>query len=129
MLGAEGEGFKIAMYSLDKGRVTVATGSGSSRAVSIRSLTTPGRRQFGRPLASFQMIQDMIADISSDADAVRLLVWRAADLIRRGEPCEAAVRAANLAIQVFGGYGYVDEYPVQKFMTPQAPLACSQPTR
>ena len=62
------------------------------------------------------MIQDMIADISSDADAVRLLVWRAADLIRRGEPCEAAVRAANLAIQVFGGYGYVDEYPVQKFM-------------
>jgi alkylation response protein AidB-like acyl-CoA dehydrogenase len=55
------------------------------------------------------MIQDMIADISSDADAARLLVWRAADLIRRGEPCEAAVRAANLAIQAFGGYGYVDE--------------------
>ena len=75
------------------------------------------------------MIQDMIADISSDADAARLLVWCAADLIRSGEPCEAAVRAGNLAIQAFGGYGYVDEYPVQKFMAPQTPLACSQPTR
>ena len=86
------------------------------------------RTQFGRPLASFQMVQDMIADISVDADAARLLVWRAADLIDRGEPfgvaaskakyfaSEAAVRAANLAIQVFGGYGYVDEYPVQKYM-------------
>jgi alkylation response protein AidB-like acyl-CoA dehydrogenase len=70
----------------------------------------------------------MIAQISVDADAARLLVWRAVDLIERGEPfgvaaskakyfaSEAAVRAANLAIQAFGGYGYVDEYPVQKFM-------------
>ena len=86
------------------------------------------RSQFGRPIASFQLIQDMIADISVDADAARLLVWRAADLIERGEPfgaaaskakyfaSEAAVRAANLAIQVFGGYGYIDEYPVQKYM-------------
>ena len=86
------------------------------------------RHQFGRPLASFQLIQDMIADISVDADAARLLVWRAADLIERGEPfgvqaskakyfaSEAAVRAANLAIQAFGGYGYIDEYPVQKYM-------------
>jgi alkylation response protein AidB-like acyl-CoA dehydrogenase len=86
------------------------------------------RRQFGRQLASFQLIQDMIADISVDADAARLLVWRAADLIERGckfgveaskakyFASEAAVRAANLAIQAFGGYGYIDEYPVQKYM-------------
>ena len=86
------------------------------------------RHQFGRPLASFQLIQDMIVDISVDADAARLLVWRAADLIDRGEPfgvqaskakyfaSEAAVRASNLAIQAFGGYGYIDEYPVQKYM-------------
>lgn len=86
------------------------------------------RKQFGRPLASFQMIQDMIAQISVDADASRLLTWRAADLIERGEPfgteaskakyfaSEAAVKAANLAISAFGGYGYVDEYPVQKYM-------------
>jgi alkylation response protein AidB-like acyl-CoA dehydrogenase len=130
MLGPEGEGFKIAMYSLDKGRVSVAAGctgiiQGCLEAVVSYSQE---RKQFGRQLASFQMIQDMIADISVDADASRLLTWRAADLIERGEPfgveaskaklfaSEAAVRAANLAIQAFGGYGYVDEYPVQKYM-------------
>ena len=74
------------------------------------------------------MVQDMIAEISVDADAARMLVWRAADLVERGEPfgvaaskakyfaSEAACRAANLALQVFGGYGYVDEYPVQKYL-------------
>jgi alkylation response protein AidB-like acyl-CoA dehydrogenase len=129
-LGAEGEGFKIAMHSLDKGRVSVGAGcvgiiQGCLEAVVQYSTE---RRQFGRPLASFQLIQDMIADISVDADAARMLVWRAADLIERGEPfsveaskakyfaSEAAVRASNGAIQVFGGYGYVDEYPVQKYM-------------
>ncbi|MFP5252635.1 MAG: acyl-CoA dehydrogenase family protein [Actinomycetes bacterium] len=130
ILGEEGQGFTIAMYSLDKGRVSVAAGctgivQGCLEAVVSYSQE---RRQFGRPLASFQLVQDMIADISVDADAARLLTWRAADLIERGEPfgvaaskaklfaSEAAVRAANLAIQVFGGYGYVDEYPVQKYM-------------
>ena len=130
MLGAEGEGFTVAMRSLDKGRVSVAAGcvgiiQGCLEAVVSYSTE---RTQFGRPLASFQMVQDMVADISVDADAARLLTWRAADLIERGEPygvaaskaklfaSEAAVRAANLAIQVYGGYGYVDEYPVQKYM-------------
>ncbi|GGJ35037.1 acyl-CoA dehydrogenase family protein [Streptomyces brasiliensis] len=129
-LGAEGEGFKIAMHSLDKGRVSVGAGcvgiiQGCLEAVVQYSQE---RKQFGRPLASFQLIQDMIADISVEADAARLLVWRAAGLIERGEPfgvaaskakyyaSEAAVRAANAAIQAFGGYGYVDEYPVQKYM-------------
>jgi len=130
MLGAEGEGFTVAMQSLDKGRVSVAAGcvgiiQGCLEAVVSYSTE---RTQFGRPLASFQMVQDMVADISVDADAARLLTWRAADLIERGEPygvaaskaklfaSEDAVRAANLAIQVYGGYGYVDEYPVQKYM-------------
>ena len=130
VLGAEGEGFTVAMQSLDKGRVSVAAGcvgiiQGCLEAVVSYSTE---RTQFGRPLASFQMVQDMVADISVDADAARLLTWRAADLIERGEPygvaaskaklfaSEAAVRAANLAIQVYGGYGYVDEYPVQKYM-------------
>jgi alkylation response protein AidB-like acyl-CoA dehydrogenase len=129
-LGAEGEGFTIAMLSLDKGRVSVGAGcvgiiQGCLEAVVDYSRE---RKQFGRQLASFQLIQDMIADISVEADAARLLVWRAADLIERGQPfgveaskakyyaSEAAVRAANNAIQIFGGYGYVDEYPVQKFM-------------
>jgi alkylation response protein AidB-like acyl-CoA dehydrogenase len=129
-LGEEGQGFTIAMNSLDKGRVSVGAGcvgiiQGCLEATVAYSKE---RQQFGRPLASFQMIQDMIAEMSVDADAARLLVWRAADLIERGEPfgveaskakyfaSEAAVRAANLAIQAFGGYGYVDEYPVQKYM-------------
>jgi alkylation response protein AidB-like acyl-CoA dehydrogenase len=130
-LGEEGEGFTIAMRSLDKGRVSVAagcTGIVQGCLEAVVSYATE-RRQFGRPLASYQMIQDMIAEISVDADAARLLTWRAADLIERGEPfgvaaskaklfaSEAAVKAANLAIQAFGGYGYVDEYPVQKYMS------------
>jgi alkylation response protein AidB-like acyl-CoA dehydrogenase len=129
-LGEEGQGFTIAMHSLDKGRVSVGAGcvgiiQGCLEATVAYSKE---REQFGRPLASFQMIQDMIAEMSVEADAARLLVWRAADLIERGEPfgveaskakyfaSEGAVRAANLAIQAFGGYGYVDEYPVQKYM-------------
>jgi alkylation response protein AidB-like acyl-CoA dehydrogenase len=130
MLGGEGEGFKVAMYSLDKGRVSVAAGCTGIIQGCLEAVVQYSRErtQFGRQLASFQLIQDMIADISVDADAARLLTWRAADLIERGEPfrveaskaklfaSEAAVRAANLAIQAFGGYGYVDEYPVQKYM-------------
>jgi alkylation response protein AidB-like acyl-CoA dehydrogenase len=130
LVGNEGEGFGYAMQSLDKGRVSVAAGcvgiiQGCLEAVVDYSTQ---RKQFGRQLASFQMVQDMIAEISVDCDAARLLTWRAADLIDRGASygveaskaklfaSEGAVRAANLAIQAFGGYGYVDEYPVQKYM-------------
>ncbi len=130
MLGEEGTGFKIAMSTLDKGRLAVASScvgivQGCLEA-SVEYATN--RTQFGKPLAGFQMVQDMIADISLDADAARLLVWRCADLIDRGEPfgiaaskaklfaSEAAVRAANNAIQVHGGAGYVDEYPPSKYL-------------
>ncbi|HVV14606.1 acyl-CoA dehydrogenase family protein [Amycolatopsis sp.] len=129
-LGEEGQGFSIAMHSLDKGRVSVGAGCAGiilGCLETVRDYATQ-RRQFGRPLASFQLIQDMIADISVELDAARLLVYRAASLIEKGEPfgvaaskakyyaSEAAVRAANNAIQIFGGYGYIDEYPVQKYM-------------
>jgi alkylation response protein AidB-like acyl-CoA dehydrogenase len=130
LLGEEGQGFRIAMTSLDKGRVSIAAScvgiiQGCLEAVVDYSTA---REQFGKPIASYQLVQDMIAEISVDADAARLLTWRAADLIERGEPfsveaskaklfaSEKAVKASNLAIQVFGGYGYVDEYPVQKYM-------------
>ncbi|MGN6243067.1 MAG: acyl-CoA dehydrogenase family protein [Motilibacteraceae bacterium] len=130
LVGEEGQGFKIAMYSLDKGRVSVAAGCVGIVQGCLEAAVSHAteRQQFGRPIASFQLVQDMIADISVDADAARMLVWRAADLIDRGEPfgtaaskakyfaSEAAVRAANLAVQVFGGYGYIDEYPVQKYL-------------
>jgi alkylation response protein AidB-like acyl-CoA dehydrogenase len=129
-LGEEGEGFKIAMSTLDKGRVSVAAGCvgivQGCLETSVEYATS--RTQFGRPLAGFQLVQDMIADISLDADAARLLVWRCADLLDRGEKVglaaskaklfasEAAVRAANNAIQIYGGAGYVDEYPAQKYL-------------
>lgn len=130
MVGEEGDGFRFAMKSLDKGRVSVAAGCTGIIQGCLEAVVSYAqeRQQFGRPLASFQLIQDMIAEISVDCDAARLLTWRAADLIERGLPfgmeaskaklfaSEQAVKAANLAIQAFGGYGYIDEYPVQKYM-------------
>ncbi len=130
LLGEEGQGFKIAMSTLDKGRLAVAAGCVGIVQGCLESAVdyATTRTQFGRPIAGFQMVQDMIADISLDADAARLLVWRCADLVDRGEPfgvaaskaklyaSEAAVRAANLAIQVHGGAGYVDEYPPSKYL-------------
>lgn len=129
-IGAEGEGFKIAMRSLDKGRVAVAAGCVGIIQGCLEAVVAYARQrtQFGRPLASFQLIQDMIAGLSVDADTARLLTWRAADLIDRGLPfateaskaklhaSEQAVKAANQAIQAFGGYGYVDDYPVEKYL-------------
>ncbi len=130
LLGEEGQGFTIAMTTLDKGRVAVASGCvgivQGCLETSVEYATS--RTQFGRPIAGFQLVQDMIADISVDADAARLLVWRCADLIDRGEPfrtaaskaklfaSEAAVRAANNAIQIHGGAGYVDDYPAAKYL-------------
>ncbi len=129
-LGEEGQGFKIAMSSLDKGRVSVAAGCVGLVQACLESSVeyATSRTQFGRQIAGFQLVQDMIADISLDADAARLLVWRAADLIERGEDfriaaskaklyaSEAAVRAANHCIQIYGGAGYVDEYPAAKYL-------------
>lgn len=130
VLGEVGQGFKIAMSTLDKGRLAVAAGCvGIVQGCLETSVAyATSRTQFGRPIAGFQLVQDMIADISLDADAARLLVWRCADLIDRGEPfrtaaskaklfaSEAAVRAANNAIQIHGGAGYVDEHPAEKYL-------------
>ncbi|GAA2071210.1 acyl-CoA dehydrogenase family protein [Aeromicrobium halocynthiae] len=130
MLGEEGRGFAIAMETLDKGRVAIGascTGIVQGCLEEVVAYTTT-REQFGKPIASFQLVQEMVADLSLDADAARLLVWRAADLIDRGEPfgvaaskaklfaSEAAVRASNIAMQAFGGYGFIDDYPVQKYL-------------
>ena len=130
LLGEEGQGFKIAMTTLDKGRVSVAAGCvgivQGCLETAVGYATT--RTQFGKPIGAFQLVQELISDMSVDADAARLLVWRCADLIDRGEPfgvaaskaklfaSEAAVRAANNAIQVYGGAGYVDEYPAAKYL-------------
>jgi butyryl-CoA dehydrogenase len=129
-LGEEGRGFAIAMAALDKGRMSLAAGCvGIIEGCLRAAVRYAGERlQFGRPIAGFQLVQELLADMSVEADAARMLVWRVADLIDRGKPftteaataklfaSEAAVRAANAAVQVFGGYGYVDEYPVGKYL-------------
>ena len=130
LLGEEGKGFSVAMSALAKGRMSVAAGCvGIARAALDAAVAYAGEReQFGKPIARHQLVQELISDIAVDVDAARLLTWRVADLIDRGEPfavesskaklfaSEAAVRAANNALQVFGGYGYIDEYPVGKLL-------------
>jgi alkylation response protein AidB-like acyl-CoA dehydrogenase len=123
-----GAGFTVAMTALDAGRVSVAAGCvGLARGCLEASVEYARQReQFGKPIASFQLVQEMLADMAVEIDAARLLVWRAADLAERGEAfgtqasmaklfaTEASVRVANAAVQVFGGYGYIDEFPVAK---------------
>ncbi|MET8397811.1 acyl-CoA dehydrogenase family protein [Streptomyces sp900116325] len=130
LLGPEGKGFSIAMSALAKGRMSVAAGCvGIAQAALDAAVGYAGEReQFGKSIASYQLVQELITDIAVDVDAARLLTWRVADLIDRGEDfataaskaklfaSEAAVRAANNALQVFGGYGYIDEYPVGKLL-------------
>ncbi|NBM17408.1 acyl-CoA dehydrogenase family protein [Streptomyces sp. GC420] len=130
MVAPEGKGFSVAMSALAKGRMSVAAGCvGIAQACLDAAVGYAGQReQFGRPIAGHQLVQELIADIAVDVDAARLLTWRVADLIDRGRPfatessvaklyaSEAAVRAANNALQVFGGYGYIDEYPVGKLL-------------
>ena len=129
-LGAEGKGFTVAMAALAKGRMSVAAGCvGIARACLEAAVRYAGEReQFGRPIASHQLVQELISDIAVDLEAARLLTWQVADHIERGLPfatassvaklfaSEAAVRAANNALQVFGGYGFIDEYPVGKYL-------------
>ncbi|MDI5971635.1 acyl-CoA dehydrogenase family protein [Streptomyces sp. SL13] len=130
MLGPEGKGFSVAMSALAKGRMSVAAGCvGIGQACLEAAVGYAGQReQFGGPIAGHQLVQELLADIAVDVDAARLLTWRVADLIDRGLPfttessvaklhaSEAAVRCANNALQVFGGYGYIDEYPVGKLL-------------
>ncbi|MEU2831545.1 acyl-CoA dehydrogenase family protein [Streptomyces lavendulae] len=130
MLGLEGKGFSVAMSALAKGRMSVAAGCvGIAQAALDAAVSYAARReQFGKPIAHHQLVQELIADISVDVDAARLLTWRVADLIDRGQPfateastaklfaSEAAVRAAGNALQVHGGYGYIDEYPAGKLL-------------
>jgi alkylation response protein AidB-like acyl-CoA dehydrogenase len=130
LLGGEGNGFKVAMSALDNGRISLAAGcvgiADGCRQACVAYARE--RTQFGRPIATFQLVQELIADIAVETDAARFLVWRAAALADEGRPhtlessvakyyaSEVSVRAANAAVQVHGGYGYVDEYPVGKYL-------------
>lgn len=130
VLGATGEGLKIALSALDNGRYGVAAGCVGIIQACIDECVrySKGRVQFGRTIASFQLIQDMIARMHVDCDAARLLVYRAGALKDAGVrntletsvakyfASEAAVRAATDAIQIHGAYGYSNEHPVERYL-------------
>src|SRR5213082_1335628 len=130
LLGEIGDGFKVAMSSLDSGRYSVAAGCvGICQGCLDASVNYSKERvQFGRPIASFQLVQEMLTDIAVQTDAARMLVWRAGYLKDSGKPnttetsvaklyaTEAAIKCANTAIQVHGGSGYVDDYPVERYL-------------
>jgi butyryl-CoA dehydrogenase len=129
MLGEIGDGFKVAMSSLDSGRYSVAAGCVGICQGCVEHSTSYAKErvQFGRPIAAFQLVQAMIADMVVQTDAARMLTWRAGFLKDQKRPSttetsiaklyatEAAVACANTAIQVHGGSGYVDDHPVERY--------------
>ena len=130
-IGAEGDGFKIAMTGLDGGRLNISACSlGGARAALEAARTYLGERsQFGRKLAEFQALQFRLADMATDLDAARLMVWRAATSLDSEDPeatlhCAMAKRFAtdarfkvcNEALQLHGGYGYLKDLPIERYL-------------
>jgi butyryl-CoA dehydrogenase len=130
MLGQRGEGWKIFLKTLDGGRISIgAMAVGLSQAALDASVVyARERKQFGRPIGSFQGVAFMIADMSTETEAARQMVWRAAWMKDRGLDystaaaqaklfaSEVSQRVTNMGIQVHGGYGYVEEFKVERFM-------------
>jgi butyryl-CoA dehydrogenase len=128
LLGAVGDGFKIALSTLDGGRISIAAQAvGIARACLEDSLAYAKEREaFGKKIVEFQAIQWKLADMATEIDAARLLVWRAATLKDRGEDhilaaaqaklfaSDVAVRAARECVQIFGGYGYLTDFPAER---------------
>lgn len=131
MLGKRGDGFKIAMHTLDGGRVGIAAQAVgiAQAALDAAVVYAKDRKQFGKSIADFQAIQWMIADMATEIEASRLLVYKAATLVGTGErqryskfpamaklfASETSHRVTHKALQIFGGYGYVKDYPVERF--------------
>ena len=130
LMGEVGDGFKVAMSALDNGRYSVAAGCLGIAQGSLEASVAYAkeRHTFGKPIAAHQLVQDMIARMVVDIEASRLLLYRAGELKNAGKPntretsiakyycSEAALRCANDAIQVHGGMGYSNEYPVERYM-------------
>jgi len=128
LLGKEGEGMKIGLMALDGGRVGIAAQAvGIAQAALEASIAySKERKQFGKAICEFQAIKWILADMATETDAARLLVWRAADVKDRGRrysqeaamaklfASETAMQTAIKAVQILGGYGYMKEYPVER---------------
>jgi len=130
-LGEEGDGFKIAMMGLDGGRLNISACSlGGARAcLEAARDHLLERRQFGQPLADFQALRFKLADMATELEAARLMVRRGAASLDRGDPeatmhCAMAKRLAtdagfhicNEALQLFGGYGYLKDFPIERYL-------------
>ncbi len=130
LMGEVGDGFKVAMSALDNGRYSVGAGCLGIAQGSLEASVAYAkeRHTFGKPIAAHQLVQDMIARMVVDIEASRLLLYRAGELKNAGKPntretsiakyycSEAALRCANDAIQIHGGMGYSNEYPVERYM-------------
>lgn len=129
LLGVEGEGFKIAMANLDVGRIGIAAQALGTAEAALEAATNYAkeRTQFGKPIAANQGVGFKLADMATAVEAARLLVYRAADLRSKGLPCgkessmaklvasKTAMDVAIDAVQIFGGYGYTKDYPVERY--------------
>jgi acyl-CoA dehydrogenase len=129
-IGAEGDGFRIAMETLDNSRpLTAQFAVGIARAALEHSIEYASQRQqFGKPIREFEAIQFMLADMAKDIQAARLLSWQAAWQLDAGQrntlvssyakcfAADAAMRVTTDAVQIYGGYGYIKEFPVEKLM-------------
>jgi alkylation response protein AidB-like acyl-CoA dehydrogenase len=130
LLGQEGAGFKVAMKTLDKSRAGIgASAVGIARAAMEAAIQYAQERQtFGKPLAAHQAIQFMLADMAIKIETARLITWKAAWLADQGRPnnyessiakcyaTDTAMQVTTDAVQIFGGYGYSKEYPVERYM-------------
>ncbi len=129
LLGKEGEGFKIAMANLDVGRIGIAAQALGIAEAALEAATAYAKEriQFGKPILAQQGVSFKLADMATAVESAKLLVYRAADLRAKGLPCGAeasmaklfasrtAVQTAIEAVQIFGGYGYTEDYPVERY--------------
>jgi alkylation response protein AidB-like acyl-CoA dehydrogenase len=128
--GVEGTGIKAALSALNDGRMSISASCTGIIQACLDSMVeyTTQREQFGKKIASHQLVQELLADTAVSLDAARLMTWRVADLKSRGDDyslaaskaklftTEASVVAANNCVQAYGGYGYIDEYPAGKYL-------------
>lgn len=130
LLGEEGKGFNMALTALNGGRISIgACSTGlAQQALDYALAYSHKRQQFGKPIVSFQGLQFLIADLATEIEAARLMVYRAASMMDRGEPCvmeaamgkrfatDVAMHVTTEAVQILGGYGYMRSYPVEMYM-------------
>lgn len=130
LIGEEGKGFNMALSALNGGRISIGACSTGLAQQALDYALAYGhkRRQFDKPIISFQGLQFLVADLATEIEAARLMIYRAASMMDRGDPCvmeaamgkrfatDVAMRVTTEAVQILGGYGYMRSYPVEMYM-------------